>query len=183
MLWRPRLGSSSTPRTVTPGCARPRLCHSQAATWLRHGVCAAHRCNRAPASSHAAPWLCMRNITASLPSGSALVYHLAAKALPAGQSGSAQRVERHPSSLSSSRDADCAAGGTAVEEPGTGSLSDSSPAPADACYGCGATVQAELPQAAGYVPASLSEVKRTHRQRGQLLCRSAPRQAPLYVLQ
>ena len=42
---------------------------------------------------------------------------------------------------------------------------------ADTCYGCGTAVQAELPEAAGYVPADKANVKRTHRQRGQLLCR------------
>lgn len=188
MPWRPRLGRCSTPRNVAPGCARPRLCHSQAAAWLCHSACTAHKRNRAPASSHAALWLRLLKTTASLrsgaalravPSGSASVDHLAAKALPASQGRSAQRVERHPASLSSSREAGGAARGFAAEEPATGSLTDSSPAPADACYGCGATVQAELPQAAGYVPASLSKLKRTHRQRGQLLCRCSPRHALL----
>ena len=49
---------------------------------------------------------------------------------------------------------------------------------ADTCYGCGAAVQAELPEAAGYVPADKANLKRTHRQRGQLLCRCSSSSHP-----
>ena len=64
-----------------------------------------------------------------------------------------------------------------LEEAPGGHLSDSSgklqgtQSVADTCYGCGAAVQAELPEAGGYVPADKANLKRTHRQRGQLLCR------------
>ena len=39
------------------------------------------------------------------------------------------------------------------------------------CYGCGAALQTEQEDAAGYVPPEKYELKRVHRQLGQLVCR------------
>jgi imidazolonepropionase-like amidohydrolase len=60
---------------------------------------------------------------------------------------------------------------TGSERSGGSRPTQRGPQAADACYGCGAAVQAELPAAAGYVPADRAEAKRAHRQLGQLLCR------------
>jgi len=60
---------------------------------------------------------------------------------------------------------------TASERSGGGRPAQRGPQAADTCYGCGAAVQAELPAAAGYVPADRAQAKRAHRQLGQLLCR------------